>query len=158
MSVIVHGQVVAGPAVANNLSLAKNLAAEAAQITLMEEGSSLSLKSLCDCVRRHLPPPATDEVDIDDEGIDDETDEGFAVAGQVMLERSNAAPTAVPEEEADADTEFEDDERQEVERMVQISSQRGSICTYVWIFLLVLALLSPAIAPSESLSREETLR
>jgi hypothetical protein len=106
----VHAQAVTPPITARNLSLAKGLAAEAAQKALQDLESPFYLEKVCDCIKvdvdvnvkagevqvkvgevgkgvfvtGHVGELVREEVDEEEMPPNDETEEGFAMRGMAL--------------------------------------------------------------------------
>lgn len=82
ISVIVHDKTVVGPLFAPNLSLAKGLASERARSILEDPKSPFYLKRICSCGTVDETTAQSHET----EGLDDETEEGFARLARTLKE------------------------------------------------------------------------
>ena len=124
---LVHGTIVAGPVAAPNLSMAKGLAAERARAVLSDPASPHFLSRMCVCTRKGpaakpLPPALPLDVP-DKKELNDETNEGFAMLAQILVDEIED-PLPASEEDTDSgeQTDEDCDEELEVERMMQVDS------------------------------------
>ena len=124
---LVHGTTVAGPVAAPNLSMAKGLAAERARTVLSDPASPHFLSRVCVCIRKGpaakpLPPALPLDVP-DKKELNDETDEGFAILAQILVDEIED-PVPYSEEDADSGEQTDEDwdEETEVERMMEVDS------------------------------------
>ncbi|KAH9930958.1 uncharacterized protein B0H18DRAFT_1093485 [Fomitopsis serialis] len=105
MSVVVHDQIIVGPVIAPNLSLAKGLAAERARALLSDQSTPQCLACLCTCAKdaaevegRQVADEELPEI----KEIDDETVEGFATLARIMDDEfSGRVHEEQPEDEDD---------------------------------------------------------
>lgn len=112
--VLVHGRVVVGPLVAPSRLRAKGLAAEQARAILQDPTAALCLAQICNCMRVDSDAPGREMVkagELSEGDLDDETEEGFALRGQVLLDELER-----DEEDVEAMLNVEEDEdNQELE-------------------------------------------
>ena len=124
MSVLVHNTVVAGPLAAPNLSMAKGLAAERARQVLEDPESPYLLARICTCPRKTKaakPPPEPLPLDVPDKKeLDDETDEGFAMLAQILLDETEEQVAPVEDDESASASEEDLLEERQVEQMMEV--------------------------------------
>lgn len=113
ISVVAHDQIIVGPVIAMNLSLAKGLAAERARALLSDDISEQCLARICTCAgdarqvegRQVIEEPVEDQKE-----LDDETEEGFAALARIMDDEFNGRLPVAPEPaKHDGDEEDSDD-------------------------------------------------
>lgn len=98
VQVLVHGRVVVGPLVAPSKLRAKGLAAEQARAILQDANSALYLKHICECMLVDSDAQARERVkatELSEGEMNDETEEGFALRGQVLLDELERDEEAV---------------------------------------------------------------
>lgn len=125
MSVLVHGTPVAGPIAAPNLSMAKGLAAERARTVLSDPTSPHFLSRVCICTRKGTaakPLPPALPLDVPDKKeLNDETDEGFAILAQILVDEiEDPVPSSEEETDSGEQTDGDWDSELEVERMMEV--------------------------------------
>lgn len=101
MSIIVHDFAVVGPIPAQNISLAKGLAAERARQVLGDLESPYHLSKICDC-KAEREAAAAGELD-EIKKLDDETEEGFAALARAVLAEVEAPAGALDSAQDGAD-------------------------------------------------------
>ncbi|GJE87973.1 hypothetical protein PsYK624_040560 [Phanerochaete sordida] len=116
MSIIVHDFAVVGPIPAQNISLAKGLAAERARQVLEDPDSPYHLSKICDCKEEREALIAREAAELDEaKKLDDETVEGFAALARAALAEVEALPNALDSGQRGADDgEVIDDDEDDV--------------------------------------------
>ena len=126
MSIIVHDFAVVGPIPAQNISLAKGLAAERARQVLEDPESPYHLSKICDCREREREASIAREIAEADEAkrLDDETEEGFAALARAALAEVEApaavVATSANHDEADYGEVVDDDQEEGVEHVAVV--------------------------------------
>lgn len=104
MSIIVHDFAVVGPIPAQNISLAKGLAAERARQVLEDPDSPYHLSKICDCKEDREASVAQDLPELDEtKKLDDETEEGFAALARAALAEAEAPSSVLDDSQPGAD-------------------------------------------------------
>lgn len=83
--VVVHDIIVVGPVTASSLPVARAFASEHARMILQAPDSEKSLTRICDCKEQQVDATNTEPVRHDD--VDDTTENGFAAAAHMEVEK-----------------------------------------------------------------------